>query len=94
VPSAISDFQAESILALRHAHPSWGPKKLRAKLLQRSPQESWPAPSSIGQLVHRHGLTQTRKRRRHAVPNPGPLLSPVAANDLWCIDFKGWFRTG
>lgn len=94
VPWAIAEVQAATILALRHAHPSWGPKKLRAKLLQRSPQESWPAPSSIGELLRRHGLTQTRKRRPHAVPTAGPLPTPVAANDLWCIDFKGWFRTG
>jgi transposase InsO family protein len=32
--------------------------------------------------------------RRH-VPAPGGALSPaLAANDVWGIDFKGWFRTG
>ena len=39
------------------------------------------------------GLSQQRKRRRHAVPNPGPLTVAASANDVWCIDFKGWFRT-
>ena len=28
------------------------------------------------------------------MPNADALKVPVAANDLWCIDFKGWFRTG
>jgi putative transposase len=33
MPWAISAEQAGAILGVRHAHPSWGPKKLRAKLL-------------------------------------------------------------
>ena len=36
VPWAISAEQAGAILGVRHAHPSWGPKKLRAKLMQRA----------------------------------------------------------
>jgi putative transposase len=90
---AIAEAQAQAILALRYAHPSWGPKKLQAKLAQRRAQESWPAPSTIGELLRRKGLTHPRKRRRHAIPTPAPLAVPSAANDLWCVDFKGWFRT-
>ena len=94
VPWAISQAQREAIVGVRRAHPSWGPKKLRAKLAACAPEQSWPAPSTIGELLHREGLSRTRKRRRRAVPNPGALSVPVSANDLWCIDFKGWFRTG
>ena len=93
VPWAISAQQAAAILGVRHAHPSWGPKKLRAKLLQRAAEQAWPAASTIGELLRRQGLSQRRKRRRHAVPNPGPLRVAASANDVWCIDFKGWFRT-
>ena len=56
VPWAISELQAESILAMRPAHPSWGPKKLRAKFLQRDPGQTWPVASTIGELLRRHGL--------------------------------------
>lgn len=94
VPWAISAEQGAAILAMRRAHPSWGPKKLRAKLCERALQQSPPAASTIGELLRRKGLTQARKRRRHAVPNPGPLTVATSANDLWCIDFKGWLRTG
>jgi transposase InsO family protein len=34
-----------------------------------------------------------RKLRRRAPPG-GPLFAADAANDVWTIDFKGWFRTG
>jgi len=43
----------------------------------------------------REGLSQARKRRRGALPShPGGLRAAVAPNEVWCIDFKGWFRTG
>jgi len=91
---AISKAQAEAIVGVRRAHPSWGPKKLRAKLLERAPARSWPAPSTIGELLRREGLSQPRKRRRSASPSPSPLRTAVKANEVWGIDFKGWFRTG
>jgi hypothetical protein len=93
VPWAVSAEQAAAIPGVRHAHPSWGSKKLRAKLLQRAAEQVWPAASTIGELLRRQGLSQRRKRRRHAVPNPGPLTVAASANEVWCIDFKGWFRT-
>lgn len=93
-PWAITEAQAEAIVGVRRAHPSWGPRKLRAKLLERAPTQGWPAPSTIGELLRRQGLSQPRKRRRSASPSPSPLRTAVTANDLWGIDFKGWFRSG
>jgi len=94
VPWAITRAQAEAIIGLRKEHSSWGPKKLRAKLNQRAPEQSWPAQSTIGELLRREGLSQRRKRSRHATPSAHPLRTAVSANEVWCIDFKGWFRTG
>ena len=56
--------------------------------------ESWPAPSTIGELLRRERLTEPRKRRRHARPSPLPLRTALGPNELWCTDFKGPFRTG
>jgi transposase InsO family protein len=85
---------ADAIIALRCEHPSWGPKKLRAVLERRSPDVAWPAPSSMGDLLRRVGLVKRRRRRRRALPLTRPFAPVRAPNDLWCIDFKGWFRTG
>ncbi|MFL4984410.1 MAG: integrase core domain-containing protein [Xanthobacteraceae bacterium] len=85
---------ADAIIALRCAHPSWGPKKLRAVLVRRAPETAWPAPSSMGDLLRRAGLVRSRRRRRVPLPLSQPFAPVRAANDLWCIDFKGWFRTG
>ena len=81
-------------MALRRDRPHWGPRKLRVILEGRQPEIAWPAPSTIGELLRSHGLSE-RRRRRHVVgPAPTPFAAVTAANDLWCIDFKGWFRTG
>jgi len=94
IPWAISAAQAEAIIGVRRAHPSWGPRKLRANLLKHAPEQGWPAPSTIGELLRRQGLSAPRKRRRRASPSSSSLRTAVTANDLWCIDFKGWFHTG
>src|SRR6266851_9014528 len=46
VPWAVTQAQTEAIIAMRRQHPSWGPKKLRAKLLARAPAQHWPAQST------------------------------------------------
>jgi len=84
---------AEAIIALRLERPSWGPKKLRAVLQRRSPAIVWPAPSTMGDLLRREGLSQPRRRQRRPVPLTRPFLPVCEPNDRWCIDFKGWFRT-
>jgi hypothetical protein len=69
--------------------------KLRHYLDRRHPEQRWPAPSSIGALLQRHGLCHRRGRTRvpHATPSLG-LTPPDAPNVVWCIDFKGQFPTG
>ena len=91
---------AEAILALRRAHPYWGARTLRAALERRDPGRALPAPSTITALLKRHGLVQARRRR--SCPMSSPMSTPgysqrlvaEAANDVWCIDFKGEFRLG
>jgi len=90
---AMAEEIAAGIVALRRERPHWGPKKLRAILAQRGPERAWPAPSTIGDLLRREGLSAPRRRRRTAVPRTQPFLPVCMPNDLWCIDFKGWFRT-
>ncbi len=93
-PSAVPAAVEEAVLAVRRTHPSWGPKKIRAWLRARDGETSWPVESTIARLLDRHGLV-TRRRRRRRVPPSAVALSPcVAANDVWGVDFKGWFRTG
>ena len=89
-PSAV----AERLIAARRSHPTWGPKKLVAWLRAVEAEVVWPAPSTAGEVLDRAGLVRRRKRRRHAAPWSTPFAVADEPNDVWCIDFKGWFRTG
>ena len=91
---AMADDLRDAVLALRRAHPRWGPKKLRAILRERAPRQTWPAASTMGDLLRREGLSQPRRRPRYLVPLTHPLAAAAAPNDVWTADFKGWFRTG
>jgi putative transposase len=93
-PQAIAAAIRERCLAVRRAHPTWGPVKVRAWLERRKPDIGWPAASTIGALFDREGLTVKRRLRRRCPPSAAPFANCDEANDVWCIDFKGWFRTG
>jgi transposase InsO family protein len=90
-PQMIAPNIAERCLEVRRAHPTWGPVKVRAYLERRAPKTDWPA---IGELFDREGLTVKRRLRRRSPPSSAPFGHCEAANDVWCIDFKGWFLTG
>ena len=78
----------------RKQHPSWGPKKLRARLLAQHPELKLPAVSTIGDILKRYGLVGVRKRRLRVPADPNPLDACAAPNDVWCVDFKGHFALG
>jgi transposase InsO family protein len=85
---------ADLCLAVRRAHPTWGPVKVKAWLERHRPGIEWPAASTIGALFDREGLTVKRVVRRRSPPSSVPFGQCTAANDTWCMDFKGWFVTG
>jgi len=93
-PQAIAEGIAERCLEVRRAHPTWGPVKVLGYLERNAPKTDWPAASTIGELFNREGLTVKRKLRRRSPPSSAPFADCETANEVWCIDFKGWFLTG
>lgn len=94
-PRAVPPEIAAAVVRAKRLHPLWGPLKLQP--LPDEPvevREGWPAPSTRGAILARAGLTRKRRRRRHVPPNTMPFRECFQPNDLWCGDFKGWFRTG
>jgi len=82
-----------AILEARRRHPSWGAKKLLKLLERRTPQQAWPSRWTICEILKREGLVRRRTQRRK-VGHPGKPSSIVTApNELWCVDFKGEFKT-
>jgi putative transposase len=93
-PNAVGVAEEAAVVAVRMKHPSWGPKKIKAWLASHHPRTIWPAQSVIATILDRHGLVKRRRRRRHVAVNSTPLSACLEANDVWAMDFKGWFRTG
>lgn len=93
-PQAVAEEVAVAVLSVRRRHKSWGPRKVRAWLMDRHPGMCWPAASTIGTLFDRAGLTVPRRRRHRVPPHTSPLAHCAAPNDVWTVDFKGWFKTG
>src|SRR6187399_2962881 len=56
----------DRVVAARKQHPRWGPLKLRAWLVERHPQLSFPSVSGIGAVLRRCGMTAALKPRRSA----------------------------
>ena len=94
-PNQTSDEVQEMILELREQHTRWGARKIRAKLKRGAGAGEYkvPAISTVGAILKQYGLTVARKKRPRAEPSVQPLAPAGKANALWCIDFKGWFRT-
>jgi transposase InsO family protein len=86
----------ERIVGLRHAHPSWGAKKLRTLLARELAPAALPAERTISRWLARCGLSRRPKHRARPGPQlPWPgLQTPQGPNDVWAADFKGAFRTG
>jgi len=96
-PNQTSTEMERAILQLRARHTRWGAKKIR-KVLEREQEKEdgnkVPSISTIGEILKQYGLTAERRKRACAEPSQQPLGKGARANALWCIDFKGWFRTG
>jgi transposase InsO family protein len=88
-----SDIE-EAVIAVRERFAHFGPKKIRAWLGSHQPERTWPAASTIGDVLKRAGLVPARRVRRRAVELPGQPGGADAPNQEWACDFKGWFRTG
>ena len=93
-PHATPDRIVKEILELRFKHPTWGARKLRARLEGTKGGTEWPATSTITAILHRSGLVHAPKRKRKVTPSSSPLGVINAPNQVWCMDFKGYFRCG
>jgi len=93
-PSATPMRLVKLILSQRRQFPTWGPVPIRKRLQTHWPRLPWPATSTIGAILKRHGMVADRRRRYRVQPRSRPFSACREPNDVWCVDFKGHFRTG
>jgi transposase InsO family protein len=88
-PARTPDEMEKLVCDLRKEHEAWGGRKLNGVLVRRGYQ-GVPAPSTITDILRRHDLLDPPSR---AAGGYQRFEAPVP-NDLWQMDFKGWFQTG
>lgn len=93
-PAATPMKLVKLILSQRRQFPTWGPVPIRKRLQTHWPKVAWPSASTIGAILKRHGMVKARQRRYRVPPRTKPLAACREPNDVWCVDFKGQFRTG
>jgi transposase InsO family protein len=87
-PNRIPPEVEQVVVEARQAHPAWGGQKLKRWLENRGYQ-SVPAPSTVTNILARHGLLDPEESKKHT---PYQRFEMDAPNDLWQMDFKGDFR--
>ena len=95
-PNQIDGDTAAELIALKLAHSAWGPKKIRELYSRSYPNKETPSLSSVKRILDKAGLVVKRKIRKSAGSDCPRLQQPIQAhapNDVWCIDFKGWWKS-
>jgi len=93
-PQEISVAVKQAILAIKTRFRHWGAPKIRTRLERDHPNwPHYPAISTIGLFLQHQHLTRPHRRRHRATPSELPLTAGRYANQVWCADFKGHFRT-
>lgn len=92
-PLATAEEIVMAVLEQRDAHPRWGPRKLQV-LLQRRFGDQTPSERTIARILRRAQKVRERRRRRPlSVIDRAPQVQALAPNDVWSVDFKGWWRS-
>jgi transposase InsO family protein len=94
-PNELDEDTVCRIVKLKHAHPSWGPAKLREVLARSDGKGEVPSVSTFKRVLDKAGLVRHRRRRKP--PEQGRRVeNRVKAerpNQVWTVDFKGWWYT-
>ena len=94
-PNSLDEDTVIALISLKQAHPYWGGKKILALYAKTHKGCSLPSLSSVNRVLRKAGLVRARRVRRVS-PESDRLhvrIEPKECNDVWAIDFKGWWRS-
>jgi transposase InsO family protein len=77
----------QRVLRVRDKHPAWGGRKIHQRL-KRMGADPIPPPSTITEILRRHGHIAPEESQKH---QPWRRFEAESPNALWQMDFKGHF---
>lgn len=93
--NALDEDTVIDLIKLKNAHPFWGAKKIKKRYEIVHPTREVPSLSSINRVLKKANLVKKRRvkiassdcRRLHQ------HIIPKEVNDVWAIDFKGYWKS-
>ncbi len=95
-PAELGEDPITRLIKIRSAHPTWGAKKIAVLYAKAYPKEITPSLSSINRVLGKVDMLKKRRIKK-AVPDANRLrrhIQPEQPNDVWTVDFKGWWMSG
>lgn len=96
-PNKLDEDTVIRLLSIRSAHPTWGPKKIAVLYERAYPGDPPPSESSIYRVLGKAGLIKKRRIRTAETDGVDLMRRMIPAekpNDVWTVDFKGWWYSG
>ncbi len=93
-PAGLPEDVVCRMVALKSAHPHWGPRKVKVLYERAFGSQDVPSESSFKRVLEKAGLVDKRVARRPANEAGRIQLRRAASepNEVWTVDFKGWWH--
>jgi len=78
------------VLEVRRENPCWGGRKI-ARVLKNQELSKVPHPNTVTDILRRNGQIEADEAQKHKA---WQRFEKNAPNELWQMDFKGYFDTG
>jgi transposase InsO family protein len=88
-PSQTESSIERKVIGLRQKQPSWGARKIQRRLVDLG-ETTVPATSTVHAILKRNHLIDPAESPKHEA---WQRFEHEAPNQLWQMDFKGWFLT-
>jgi transposase InsO family protein len=88
-PNETRPDMQDKIMAMRLKYPTWGARKIAIRLSVLGEVEV-PAVSTIHRILKQNGMISAEQSGKH---HKWRRFEYEAPNQLWQMDFKGWFPT-
>jgi putative transposase len=93
-PRKLSEEVVCELIRIKKTKPEWGPKKVRLVYANNHAKERIPSRSTVERILKKAGFVETKKKRRRGNSERIQYrIKPEKANDVWTVDFKGWWYT-